>query len=81
MKKLGYLDDETAIRQNLKDAGCCREQIDALLKEIKKGNVNQGLKTLSEHRCCLLDTLHKEQRCIDCLDYLVYRIKKENDRL
>lgn len=76
---MGYLENEKAVRQNLKDAGCCEKQIDELINEMKKGNMENGLKKLSEHRCCLLDELHKEQRCIDCLDYLLYMIKKENE--
>ena len=31
---------------------------------------------LSDHRRHLLDCLHREERRIDCLDYLVYQLEK-----
>ena len=59
---------------NLKDAGCDEELI---TKCIKKYN-NDDLKMLIQcHRCCLLDKLHEEQKKIDCLDYLIYTLKKQ----
>ncbi len=76
---MGYLENETAIRQNLKDAGCCEKQIHDLINEMKNGNRDIWQKKLSAHRCCLLDELHKEQRCIDCLDYFLYMVEKENE--
>ena len=34
------------------------------------------LRLLSDHRRHLLDCLHREERRIDCLDYLVYQLEK-----
>ncbi len=34
------------------------------------------LPQLAKHRRVLLDALHREQKRIDCLDYLVYTIEK-----
>lgn len=31
---------------------------------------------LGKHRDTLLDTMHREQKRIDCLDYLLYQMKK-----
>lgn len=67
---------ETEIIQNLQDAGCDTGTISKFMKEIKAGNVDIGLKLLAAHRRSLLDELHKEQKQIDCLDYLVYQIEK-----
>lgn len=74
---MSYLDDEKAVKQNLIDAGCCEEKAESLLRKIKNGEIDGCLKQLSMHRCTLLNAMHKEQKCIDCLDYLLYRIEKD----
>jgi len=70
--------DENHIIQNLKDAGCDRDTITAFVEDVRKQNIIQGLQLLAIHRRTLLDNLHKGQKQIDCLDYLIYKIKKEN---
>ena len=37
-----------------------------------------GLRLLNQHRRLLLDAMHREQKRIDCLDYLLYQIRKSN---
>ena len=44
-------------------------------KELKKEQ-----QVLSKHRRTLLDALHVCQKQIDCLDYLVYTIKKTENK-
>lgn len=39
--------------------------------------MSEGLKLLSSHRRLLLDRLHKDQKQIDCLDYMVYQLEKQ----
>lgn len=65
-----------SIIQNLKDAGCDSETIEYFMEDLQKGKEANGLKRLAAHRKNLLDSLHREQKCIDCLDYLVYQMKK-----
>lgn len=67
-----------AIIQNLKDAGCDSETIENFMADLQKGKEANGLKRLAVHRKNLLDSLHREQKCIDCLDYLVYQMIKAN---
>ena len=64
-----------AIRQNLIDAGCN----DKLIAEFEAclGDQKKCEKLLAAHRQKLLDKIHKEERQISCLDYLVYTMKKE----
>ena len=69
--------EENRIIQNLKDAGCDNDTITAFVEDVRKQNITQGLRLLSIHRQTLLDNLHKEQKQIDCLDYLIYKIKKQ----
>jgi hypothetical protein len=70
-----YTEEETI--QNLKDAGCDSAAIAAFLKEVKSGKSVRAMKLLEKHRRTLLDDLHENQKQIDCLDYLVYQMKKE----
>lgn len=65
-----------AIIQNLKDAGCDSDTIEKFMADLQKGKEANGLKLLAVHRKNLLDSLHREQKCIDCLDYLVYQMKE-----
>lgn len=65
-----------AIIQNLKDAGCDSETIENFMADLQKGKEANGLRRLAVHRKNLLDSLHREQKCIDCLDYLVYQMKE-----
>lgn len=67
-----------SIIQNLKDAGCDSETIEKFMADLQKGKEASSLKYLAAHRKKLLDSLHREQKCIDCLDYLVYQMKKTN---
>ncbi len=68
---------EEAIIQNLKDAGCRSDTIDAFMDNLKTGRKSEGLKALDLHRRRLLEEIHQEQKRLDCLDYLVYQLKKE----
>ena len=65
-----------SIIQNLKDAGCDSETIEQFMEDLQKGKEASDLKRLAAHRKNLLDSLHRDQKCIDCLDYLVYQMKK-----
>jgi DNA-binding transcriptional MerR regulator len=66
-----------AIIQNLKDAGCDLETIERFLSFEKSGSMQQQRNLLSVHRDHLLEKVHREERKIDCLDYLVYQLSKK----
>ena len=65
-----------ALLDNLEDAGCGREFAEHFLALESAGQHQEQLKLLSNHRRYLLDCLHREERRIDCLDYLVYQLEK-----
>ena len=65
---------KAAIIQNLKDAGCSQETIDCCLACLDTGQKKELLKRLEKHRKGLLDKVHKGQKQIDCLDYLVFQL-------
>lgn len=69
---------EEKILRNLKDAGCGDDVIENFLGLWKAGRTKEQMKLLSIHRAALLDRVHAGQKMIDCLDYLVYELKKEN---
>lgn len=65
--------DKDKIIQNLKDAGC--EQI--LIDEFFKLEKSTQFSLLAKHRTKLLDTLHRNQKQIDCLDFLIFDLKQK----
>lgn len=69
---------ESQIIQNLKDAGCSQDTIAAFVEDIQVGNLEDGMRVLGIHRNLLLDGLHQKQREIDCLDYLLYQMRRNS---
>lgn len=63
--------------QNLKDAGCSEKTISDFLEDMTQEKLPEGLRLLQRHRRVLLDELHRDQRRIDCLDYLVFLLEKQ----
>lgn len=62
------------IRQNLADAGCSEEFM-ASFEEA--GDDAERLRRLRSRRKELLVSLHADQYRLDCLDYLIYQMKKK----
>lgn len=62
------------ILQNLKDANCDTDLISKFFS--LEGNLKGQLRLLSIHRKNLLFELHKSQKYIDCLDYLIFNIEQ-----
>lgn len=69
--------DEERIKQNLIDAGCSAATISGFFAE---ADWNRRLKLLRDYRCALLDSVHKRQAEIDCLDYLVQKMEKQRKK-
>lgn len=68
------------IRRNLLDAGCDASLITQFLELEQKHQRKEQYRLLSRHRASLLDQLHQEQYKIDCLDYMVYTMEKEDKK-
>lgn len=64
------------IRQNLIDAGCDEDTIARFFNSRSK---QERLRILDKQRKQLLETYHNDARKIDCLDFLVYQLKKESN--
>lgn len=65
-----------AVEQNLLDAGCDYKKVQQSLRLLDEGRMQELLQMLRCQRCHLMETLHREQQKVDCLDYLIYQLKK-----
>lgn len=72
-------DAEGILRQNLLDAGCSGDMIRRCMDLAGKQERGELLRVLSRHRRELLELVHLSEKRIDCLDYLVYQIEKQEN--
>lgn len=68
---------ERELTLNLEAAGCDEALIHAFPSSWKAGKRQEQLRLLSQKREGLLAQIHREEKQIHCLDYLVYRIERE----
>ncbi|ALR90799.1 MULTISPECIES: hypothetical protein [Clostridium] len=66
---------DNSLIQNLEDAGCSCEEIRDYLKYDKEGLDGNKICLLIKQRKYLLDCIHETQKQLDCLDYLLYKVK------
>lgn len=67
-----------AVVRNLEDAGCDKDMVVQFMELGKTGKKQGQVNLLEKHRRTLLDKVHRHEKQIDCLDYLLYQIRKEN---
>ena len=67
------LDEAGMLLQNLRDAGCGEEMIARCMEQAETADIIPMLQT---YRSQLLGRVHESQDELDCLDYLLYRLKK-----
>ena len=65
-----------SISQNLIDAGCSGQTVEHCMALLRERDMPELFKQLSKHRRHLLDQVQIHQKEIDCLDYLIYTLKK-----
>ena len=70
-------DVQGILYQNLMDAGCDREMVQQCMALSQSGKMSELLRQLAGHRKTLLNAVHRNQKQLDCLDYLVYQTEKE----
>ena len=63
---------EFLMRRNLTDAGFPESEIARIISLLEEGREAAVHRILAQHRTDLLNTVHENQKRIDCLDYLVY---------
>ena len=59
------------IKLSLQDAGCAEIQAAYVAQLLKDGQKEAALREMNQCRCRLLESLHKTQRQMDCLDDLI----------
>ncbi|MCM1386892.1 MAG: hypothetical protein NC231_06170 [Bacillus sp. (in: Bacteria)] len=79
-RTIGY-DSEEDVIQNLKDAGCNQETIQCFMECMEQDDVSGQMHLMKEHRKCLLNKVHEEEKKIDCLDYLVYQMERNKNNM
>lgn len=60
------------MRRNLTDAGFPESEIAIIISLLEDGRETAVHRILAQQRTVLLNTVHENQKRIDCLDYLVY---------
>lgn len=73
---MSEISETTRLLRNLKDAGCEESMIQKYLQLREEGKQQELFRLLSLHRASLLDQVHVSQNMIDCLDHLVYTMKR-----
>lgn len=61
----------------MKDAGCSDEMVEKFMLLQDEKDIAEKMKILSAYRKYLLDKLHKYEKRIDCLDYLIYQLQHQ----
>lgn len=64
--------------ENLKDAGCNKSTIEKFMVCAGNNRKEKQLEILETQRADLLKRIHKDEKRISCLDYLVYQISRDN---
>ena len=64
------------ILQNLKDADCDSVLIEQFFNLEKENKIPEQIKLLKKHKTKLLDNLHKYQKHIDNLDFLIFNLEQ-----
>ena len=71
-------DIQGIIYQNLEDAGCDEQITKRCMSLASDGNYSQMLPVLSKYRNDLLGSVRSGQKQLDCLDYLIFKIKNNS---
>lgn len=72
--------DRASILQNLRDAGLEESAIEQFSRLLQSGTAQGQLALLAKQRALLLENIHNSQSRLDCLDHLIYNMKKETEK-
>lgn len=65
------------LKEYLDDIGYPLKEKAEILKYAESHDIQNIIRLLRRHRQSTLDTIHKEEKQISCLDYLVFQLEKE----
>lgn len=63
----------------LQEIGCNQITIEKYLKMSKENDIEGMVKMLSCIRCRVLEQIHEKQEKLDCLDYIIFELKKKKN--
>lgn len=69
-------DTKSVMTENLRDMGLDDESIAKCLQMFENGQYQALHRFLKSYRQTLLDSVHKYNDRIDCLDYFTYKLRK-----
>lgn len=69
-------DKKGILLQNLQDAGCDESMIQKCISYAEQGRTKEILCLLRKYKPVLLEKIHNSQDELDCLDFLIYKLKK-----
>lgn len=69
-------DTKAVMTENLRDMGLDDESIAKCLQMAENGQYQELHRFLKSYRQRLLDSVHKYNDRIDCLDYFTYKLRK-----
>jgi len=72
-------DRNKIFREILDDAGICGELSEQCMCCFESRDTEHLLRCLSVRRNKILEDIHRGQKQIDCLDFLAYKIRNENE--
>jgi len=64
--------------ENLKDAGCNKSTIEKFMDCGGNNRKERQLEILEKQRTDLLKRIHKDEKRISCLDYLIYQMNRDS---
>jgi len=70
-------DARQMLYENLLDAECSKALTDECMMLAEQGRDRIILQKLSGQRTHLLDEIHRYQKALDCLDYLIYQLDRK----
>ncbi len=71
-------DAQGILRENLIDAGCDPALCHRITELLTEGRRGEAVELLTQHRRKVLENCHREQSRIDCLDYLLHKLEKQD---
>ena len=69
-----------SVMQNLRDAGCTEDIVEAFMAMEDGRDDAKRMRLLAGHRKRLLEQLRRDERQIDCLDYLIYQMGRRGEQ-
>ena len=66
-----------SMAENLQDAGCAKSTAKTIEQLYTAGQLPDAIHQIRILRCDLIEEIHREQRKIDCLDFLIRKMEEE----